>query len=143
MCPPAPALETDTSARAIRSVASVVRDRVARHIREQGLITRAETVVLAVSGGADSLCLLHVLYALAPALDTHLHVAHLDHGLRGAAGAADRAGRGAGATAAGRLPPPDRSLLCAAGAGAEGRREQPRPGVPPQPRPPPAIAAPA
>jgi len=42
-------------------------------------------LVVGVSGGADSLCLLHALHALrslAPALGLTLHVAHLDHGLR-------------------------------------------------------------
>lgn len=39
-------------------------------------------LVVGVSGGADSLCLLHALHALAPELGYRLHVAHLDHGLR-------------------------------------------------------------
>lgn len=46
-------------------------------------------LVIAVSGGADSLALLHVLYTLAEALRLTLHVATLDHGLRGEAGADD------------------------------------------------------
>lgn len=37
---------------------------------------------MAVSGGPDSLALLDVLVALAPARGWRLHVAHLDHGLR-------------------------------------------------------------
>lgn len=44
-------------------------------------------IVVAVSGGADSVCLLHALHTLAPAWDLHLHVAHIDHALRaGSAG---------------------------------------------------------
>ena len=39
-------------------------------------------VVVGVSGGADSVCLLHALHALAPELSLALHVAHLDHALR-------------------------------------------------------------
>ena len=39
--------------------------------------------MVGVSGGADSLCLLHVLIPLAPSLGFTIHVAHLDHGLRG------------------------------------------------------------
>ncbi|MFN2588337.1 MAG: tRNA lysidine(34) synthetase TilS [Actinomycetota bacterium] len=38
--------------------------------------------VVAVSGGADSLCLLDVLGRLAPSLGLDLEVAHVDHGLR-------------------------------------------------------------
>ena len=40
------------------------------------------TVVVGVSGGADSVCLLHALYTLAPEWQLSLHVAHVDHGLR-------------------------------------------------------------
>lgn len=43
-----------------------------------------ERLLVAVSGGPDSLALLHRLATLAPKHDWHLHVAHLDHGLRGA-----------------------------------------------------------
>ncbi len=47
-----------------------------------GLFAAGEAVVVAVSGGADSLVLLHVLRAYAPERDLRLHVAHLDHLLR-------------------------------------------------------------
>ena len=40
------------------------------------------TVVVAVSGGADSVCLLDALAALAAPWSLTLHVAHVDHGLR-------------------------------------------------------------
>lgn len=39
-------------------------------------------LLVAVSGGPDSLCLLHLLYRLAAQGGPRLHVAHLDHGLR-------------------------------------------------------------
>ena len=61
--------------------------RVLDYIRRHHLIAAGETVVVAVSGGADSLCLLHVLLGLRPALECVLHVAHLDHALRPAASA--------------------------------------------------------
>ena len=47
------------------------------------MFTPGQRVGVAVSGGADSVCLLHVLLELAPRLDLMLHVLHLDHGLRG------------------------------------------------------------
>jgi len=46
-------------------------------------------VLVACSGGPDSLALLHVLAELARPLELALVVAHLDHGVRGAAGRAD------------------------------------------------------
>ncbi|MCX6020425.1 MAG: tRNA lysidine(34) synthetase TilS, partial [Chloroflexi bacterium] len=60
---------------------------------ERALIAAAtppgSVVVVAVSGGPDSMVLLHALMVLAPRLGLRLHVAHLDHGLRGAESAAD------------------------------------------------------
>lgn len=44
-------------------------------------------VVVGVSGGADSVCLLHTLCHFAQRWQLALHVAHLDHGLRPAAAA--------------------------------------------------------
>ena len=44
-------------------------------------------VVVAVSGGADSVCLLHLLRQLAEPWGLALHVAHVNHGLRPAAAA--------------------------------------------------------
>jgi tRNA(Ile)-lysidine synthase len=41
-------------------------------------------VAVAVSGGPDSVCLLHVLLDLAPSFNVSLAVAHLNHQLRGA-----------------------------------------------------------
>ncbi len=41
------------------------------------------TLVVAVSGGADSVCLLHVLHDLAPEFGLTLHIAHFNHELRG------------------------------------------------------------
>ena len=47
--------------------------------------------LLGVSGGADSLCLLNILRQIAPVLGVNLHVAHVNHGLRGAESDADAA----------------------------------------------------
>ncbi|MBN1285302.1 MAG: tRNA lysidine(34) synthetase TilS [Anaerolineae bacterium] len=55
------------------------------------LLPPGATVVVGVSGGPDSLCLLHALCALQTELGVALHAATLDHGLRGAAAAADAA----------------------------------------------------
>ena len=52
-------------------------------IREQDLIPAGSTVLCAVSGGADSMCLLHVLYGLRARLNFQLAAAHYNHRLRG------------------------------------------------------------
>ena len=52
-------------------------------------VAHAGPLVVGVSGGPDSLALLHGLVRLAPDAGVQLHVAHLDHGLRPEAGAAD------------------------------------------------------
>lgn len=52
-------------------------------------VAGAGPLVAGVSGGSDSLALLHGLVRLAPEAGLQLHVAHLDHGLRPDAGAAD------------------------------------------------------
>ena len=53
------------------------------------LVPPGSAILVAVSGGADSLALLHALHALRSRLDCRLHVATFDHGLRGPASAAD------------------------------------------------------
>jgi tRNA(Ile)-lysidine synthetase-like protein len=65
--------------------------RVRQYAQRYRLFSLGETVVVGVSGGPDSLCLLHLLRRLAPELRLWLHVAHLHHGLRGAEADADAA----------------------------------------------------
>jgi tRNA(Ile)-lysidine synthase len=57
--------------------------RVAQTIRRYGMFQPGQNVGVAVSGGADSVTLLHVLRELAPQWDLRLSVLHLNHGLRG------------------------------------------------------------
>jgi tRNA(Ile)-lysidine synthase len=66
-------------------------DRVIDTIERYGMLKPGEQVGVAVSGGADSVCLLHVLLELAPRFDVRLIVLHLDHGLRGEESRADAA----------------------------------------------------
>ncbi len=53
-----------------------------RFIAQHKMIKDGETVIVAVSGGADSLALLYGLHALRSQLNCQLHVAHLNHCLR-------------------------------------------------------------
>ncbi|HWH80244.1 MAG TPA: tRNA lysidine(34) synthetase TilS [Candidatus Binatus sp.] len=55
------------------------------------LIAAGDRILVAVSGGPDSVALLHLLRELREALQLHLEVAHLQHGIRGAAAKEDAA----------------------------------------------------
>ena len=59
-------------------------ERVRQTIVRHRLFDAGQRVGVAVSGGADSVCLLHVLRELAPHWDLHLQVLHVNHRLRGA-----------------------------------------------------------
>jgi len=64
---------------------------VRRTIERHQLFTIGEKLVVGVSGGPDSLCLLHVLHQSGSEYGLQLHVAHLHHGIRGAEADADAA----------------------------------------------------
>ena len=65
-------------------------EKVLKHIREHGLLAPGDRVVVAVSGGADSVALLRVLLELRPELGIVLSVAHFHHQIRGAEADADQ-----------------------------------------------------
>lgn len=54
-------------------------------------VRRRDRLVVAVSGGVDSMVLLDTLARLAPRLGLRLHVAHIHHGLRGVSAERDAA----------------------------------------------------
>jgi tRNA(Ile)-lysidine synthase len=58
--------------------------RVIDFVLSQNLFSDGDRLVVAVSGGADSVCLLHILVQRRAELGVELHVAHLNHQLRGA-----------------------------------------------------------
>lgn len=64
-------------------------ERVFSFINRHGLILEKETVLVGVSGGPDSVCLLKILVTLRERLGIRLHVAHLNHLLRGTESEAD------------------------------------------------------
>jgi tRNA(Ile)-lysidine synthase len=62
---------------------------VRKTLQSHKMLAPAESVLVAVSGGADSVALLLCLHKLAPELNLALSVAHLNHGIRGPEGDAD------------------------------------------------------
>ena len=62
---------------------------VLRFIQKHHLVSARQPLVVAVSGGPDSVCLLHILVNLQNALGVRLYVAHLNHQLRGSESEAD------------------------------------------------------
>ena len=71
-----------------------LRQRVYRFIQKEGLAPdqtgeKGRKVLVGVSGGPDSVCLLHILDQLKESLGVRLHVAHLNHMLRGVESDAD------------------------------------------------------
>ncbi len=72
---------------------------IRRVLREHQV--QAGRVVVGVSGGVDSVCLLHLLARVAPEFDLEIHIVHIHHHIRGADADADAAfveemGRGLG-----------------------------------------------
>ena len=60
-----------------------MRNKLLKFIREQKLIAPGDTVICAVSGGADSVAMLFALYLLREKLEITLEAAHFNHNLRG------------------------------------------------------------
>ena len=66
-----------------------LQQRVLGFIQENKLVPSQHCLLVAVSGGPDSICLLHILVKLREELGIRLHIAHLNHQLRGAESEAD------------------------------------------------------
>lgn len=71
-------MKSQTGAHPASRLERLVDEAVARH----GLIAEGDGILIGVSGGPDSVALLHLLAARASAGRLRLGVAHLDHGLR-------------------------------------------------------------
>lgn len=60
-----------------------MQNRLLKFAREQNLMASGDTVICAVSGGADSVAMLFALYLLREKLGITLEAAHFNHNLRG------------------------------------------------------------
>jgi tRNA(Ile)-lysidine synthase len=61
----------------------IVEQKAMAMIQRHGLLSHDERVLVAVSGGPDSVALVHVLHQFRHELRLELEVAHLQHGIRG------------------------------------------------------------
>ena len=64
--------------------------KIYKTVEESGMLCQGDAVIIGVSGGADSICLLSVLKNLQTNLDLKLTAVHIHHGLRGEAADRDR-----------------------------------------------------
>ena len=58
-------------------------DKVVNYIKENELIQQGDQILVALSGGPDSVCLLHILYELKDKFNLNLGAIHINHMLRG------------------------------------------------------------
>ncbi len=64
-------------------------DKVKRYIEEEGMLNKGDRLVVGISGGADSVCLTHILWRLQKEYGFVLVAVHVHHGLRGETAKAD------------------------------------------------------
>lgn len=67
------------------STSPPVLDKIIAFCEQNQILAPYDRIVVGVSGGPDSLCLLHLLKIIQPSLNLTLTVAHLNHQLRGEA----------------------------------------------------------
>lgn len=60
-----------------------VKNKVLNYIYDNSMIKEGDKVLVALSGGPDSVCLLHLLHALKDELKIELFAAHINHLIRG------------------------------------------------------------
>ncbi len=60
-----------------------VKDKVLSALKEYSMLENTEKIVVGFSGGADSICLLHLLNCLKEDLNITVIAAHINHGIRG------------------------------------------------------------
>ena len=59
-----------------------MKDKILQTIKKYNLIEKGDSIVIGVSGGPDSICLLNVLNELKEELDFKIFVAHINHMIR-------------------------------------------------------------
>lgn len=70
-------------ANSVKNINTHVIKTVLQTVSEYGMLNKGDSVLTAISGGPDSVALLHVLKELASTFLLRLGIAHLNHGIRG------------------------------------------------------------
>lgn len=60
-----------------------IKAKILSHIEKYNMISEGDTVILAVSGGADSMCMLHFFKDYSIKTNINIICAHVNHGIRG------------------------------------------------------------
>lgn len=64
-------------------------NRICEYIETNNMISKGDSIVAGVSGGADSVCLFHILCLLSDKYDLKITGVHINHGIRGEEAARD------------------------------------------------------
>lgn len=66
-------------------------ENILKFSRRYGLFKKGDSILLACSGGPDSLCMAHIFWRIAEKYHLKISVAHVEHGIRESASIADAA----------------------------------------------------
>ena len=58
-------------------------DKVQKQMEKQNMVSAKDRILVGLSGGADSVCLLLVLCVLRKRFDFSIEAIHVEHGIRG------------------------------------------------------------
>lgn len=67
-----------------------MKENVFYQIKKYNLIEKGDNVLIGLSGGADSMALLHILLDYKEQIDFNIHIGHVNHGVRGEAARHDQ-----------------------------------------------------
>lgn len=61
----------------------LTKDKVKAFMKQQNMLAKGDHILIGFSGGADSVCLFHILQSLAKEYEFKLTAVHVEHGIRG------------------------------------------------------------
>ncbi len=67
----------------MNNITSLLREKVKSTLNEHNMLDGVSNIVVGFSGGADSICLLHILNSLENDINVNLIAVHVNHGIRG------------------------------------------------------------